>query len=129
MSRQWRVMAVGVLAIFLAATASPGAFDAGNRTTYATFNQPVALPGVELGAGTYIFELAAPHTSSTVVRVSSRDRSKVYLMAFTLIVERPAGLPADRVVTLGEARADDPQPIKAWFPSATGIGHEFIYSR
>ena len=128
MSRHWRVMAVGALAIFIAATATPSAF-VGTRTTHATFNRPVALPGVELKAGTYIFELAAPHTSLNLVRVSSRDRSKVFLTAYTLVVDRPAGLPADRVVTLGEARAADPAPIRAWFPSGTGTGHEFIYHR
>jgi len=130
MSRHWRVMAVGALSIFIAATATPGAFvENGSRTTYATFNRPVALPGVEPKAGTYIFELAAPHTSLNLVRVSSRDRSKVFLTAYTLVVDRPAGLPADRVVTLGEARAADPAPIRAWFPSGTGTGHEFIYHR
>ena len=128
MSRHWRVMAVGALAIFIAATATPSA-SVGSRTTYATFNRPVALPGVELKAGTYIFELAAPHSSMNLVRVSNRDRSKVYLTAFTLLVNRPAGLPADRIVTLGEARRGDPAPIRAWFPSATGTGYEFIYHR
>jgi hypothetical protein len=130
MSGHWRVMAVGVLAVFIAATATPGAFvDNGSRTTYATFTRPVALPGVELKPGTYIFELAAPHTSLNLVRVSSRDRSKVFLMAYTMLVDRPAGLAASRVVTLGEARGAEPAPIKAWYPSATGNGHEFIYHR
>ena len=61
------------------------------------------------------------------MRVSSRDRKKVYLTAFTITVDRPAGLPANRVITVGEARDGDPLPIKAWFPSPSGTGHEFIY--
>jgi hypothetical protein len=130
MSKHWRVMVVGALSLVIAATASTGAWvDSGSRTTYATFNRPVALPGVELKAGTYIFELASPHSQLNLVRVSSRDRSRIYLTAFTRIVDRPAGLRADRVVTLGEARGDNPAPIRAWFPSASGSGHEFIYTR
>ena len=130
MSKHWRVMVVGALSLVIAANASTGAWvDSGSRTTYATFNRPVALPGVELKAGTYIFELASPHSQLNLVRVSSRDRSRIYLTAFTRIVDRPAGLRADRVVTLGEARGDNPAPIRAWFPSASGSGHEFIYTR
>ena len=63
-----------------------------------TFNQPVVLPGAELRAGTYIFELANPHVNLDLVRVSSRDRSKVYLTTCTRIIERPAGMPASIVI-------------------------------
>ena len=128
MSKHLRVAAVGALFLVIAATATTAAWvDSASRTTYATFNRPVALPGVELSAGTYIFELANPHGDLNIVRVSSRDRSKIFLTAFTRIIDRPAGLPADRIVTLGEARADQPAPVKAWFPRASGSGHEFIY--
>jgi hypothetical protein len=128
MSKHLRFAVVGALFLVVAATANTGAWvDSESRTTYATFNRPVALPGVELSAGTYIFELASPHSQLNIVRVSSRDRSKIFLTAFTRIVERPAGLPANRMVTLGEARASEPPPVKAWFPAASGNGHEFIY--
>jgi len=130
MSKNLRVAAVGALFLLSAATATTGAWvDSASRTTFATFNRPVALPGVELNAGTYIFELANPHGDLSIVRVSSRDRSKIYLMAFTRIVDRPAGLPADRIVTLGEAPANKPAPVREWFPSGSGSGHEFIYHR
>ena len=130
MSKHLRVAAVGAMFFVIAATATTGAWvDSASRTTYATFNRPVSLPGVELNAGTYIFELANPHGDLSIVRVSSRDRSKIFLMAFTRIVDRPAGLPVDRIVTLGEAPANQPAPVKAWFPSASGSGHEFIYHR
>src|SRR5262249_32161086 len=99
-----------------------------SRTTYITFSQPVALPGVELSAGTYVFELANPYSSSNIVRVSSSDRSKVYLQAFTHSVHRPEGLAADRLITIGEAPRGAAPPIQAWFPTGDSIGHEFIYS-
>ena len=60
--------------------------------------------------------------------VSSRDRSKIYLMAFTNFIERPAGLRADQVVSLGEAPRGIAPPVKAWFP-VDGSGHQFIYSK
>jgi len=130
MSKHLRVIAVGALFLFVAATASTGAWvDSASRASYVTFNRPVALPGAQLSAGTYIFELAAPHTSTNLVRVSSRDRSKVYLTVFTNLIDRSAGMPADRIVTLGEARANEDAPVRTWFPSPSGSGHEFIYNR
>ena len=116
--------------LVVAAAASTGAW-VGNaeKTTYLTFNQSVALPGAQLAPGTYIFELASPMTSAGVVRVSSRDRSKVYLMAFTRTIDRPAGLPDNHLVSLGEAPRGEAPPIRAWFPEGTNQGHEFIYSK
>jgi hypothetical protein len=116
----------------VAATASTGAWvGSPEQTTYLTFNQRVALPGVELAPGTYIFEVANPNplTSAAVVRVSSRDRSKHFLMAYTRTIDRPAGLPADRLVSFGEAPRGEAPPIRAWFPEGANEGHEFIYSK
>ena len=130
MSKFLRVTAVGALFLFVAATASTSAWvDSASRASFVTFNHSVALPGAQLSAGTYVFELAAPHSSMNLVRVSSRDRKKVYLTVFTNLIDRPAGMPADRIITLGEARGDGPAPVRTWFPSPSGGGHEFIYSR
>ncbi len=93
------------------------------HTTYLTFSAPVALPGVALPAGTYIFEVVIPD----VVRVRSRDRAQVYLTAFTRTVERPAGLRADHPVVVNEVPAGMTPSIKAWFPIGEFVGHEFIY--
>ena len=98
-----------------------------DRLTYVKFNRPVALPGVALGAGIYIFELPDPMGAADVVRVSSQDRRKVYLTAFTRIVERPAGMSASQPVSFGEGPAHAPQPIKAWWPNGESTGREFIY--
>jgi len=130
MVKHLRIAAVGAVLVVAAAAASTGAWTGGaEKTTYLTFNQRVALPGTELSPGTYIFEVATPDTSAAVVRVTSRDRSKVYLMAFTRIIDRPAGLPADHLVSFGEAPRGEAPPIRAWFPEGASQGHEFIYSR
>jgi hypothetical protein len=96
-------------------------------TNYLTFNRPVSLPGVTLGAGTYIFERASQNAPD-IVRVLSRDRKAVYFMGFTLSIARPETL-GNRVVLLGEARPDSAVPIKAWFPIGEAVGRQFIYVR
>ena len=112
--------------VVLVMTASGDAWVNASRMNYVTVTGPVALPGVTLARGTYIFELASP-TSLDVVRVLSRDRSKVYFMAFTTPIQRPAGMPADRLVSLGEAPAGTPAPITAWYPLGHSTGHKFIH--
>jgi hypothetical protein len=94
---------------------------------YLTFSGPVALPGVTLGRGTYIFEVPEATGDHNLVRVSSRDRKTVYLTAFTTMVNRPAGMKQDQAVSLGEAPANSPQPIAVWWPEDSA-GRQFIYA-
>ena len=119
-------LAVLGLALVGLVAAAPG--DAGvdtNRTTQLTFSRPFSLPGVTLGAGTYIFERAAPESAIEVVRVSSRDRRFIYYMGFTELVEKPRG--AASPVTFGEAPAGSASPVRAWYPTGTNTGHRFLY--
>ena len=119
---------VGAVLLVVAAAASTGVrASEAEKTTYLTFNRAVAIPGTQLNPGTYIFELASPGTGSGSVRVSSRNRSKVYLMAFTRNIGRPAGLAANHLVLLGEASQGDAPAVRAWFPEGATQGYEFIY--
>jgi hypothetical protein len=111
----------------LGAASVHGGETAEGQTTYLTVNVPVALPGVALAPGTYIFELAKPGERLDVVRVSSRDRLQVYYTGFTELVERPVGLREDRPLSFGESRASSPRPITVWYPPNESIGHRFIY--
>jgi hypothetical protein len=99
------------------------------RTTYLTFSQPVQLPGVALGAGTYVFELADPEAAAGVVRVLSRDRRTAYFMGYTREVERPRGMRLDAAVSLGESAAGTAPRITAWWPIGEMTGHQFIYPK
>ena len=99
-----------------------------NRTQYLTFSRPVALPGVMLQSGTYIFELPAPDTAPDIVRVTSRDRKIVFLMAYTRLVDRPAAVPPTDFVTLREAAPNQPAPIAVWW-SNERLGRQFVYER
>jgi hypothetical protein len=126
MNRRGMLMVMGGLALVGLAAAAPG--DAGvdsARTTQLTFSKPFSLPGVTLGAGTYIFERAAPQSAIEVVRVSSRDRRFVYYTGFTELVEKPRALTAP--VTFGEAPAGAAVPVREWYPTGTSTGHRFHY--
>ena len=96
-------------------------------TNYLTFSRAVSLPGVTLQAGVYIFERAGQNVPD-IVRVLSRDRTKVYLTAYTTSIPRPQSL-GNRVVLLGEAAAGEAPPIRAWFPVGEMMGHQFNYGR
>jgi hypothetical protein len=130
MTRRLKTLAFGGVLLALAGSASTHAW-AGNaeRTMYVTFSGAVALPGVQLTAGTYIFELAAPNHDLSLVRVLSRDRNKIYFLAFTNMVPRPASLRANQVVTLGEHAAGAAAPVKVWYPAGADQGREFVYNR
>jgi len=126
-SRKMMAMAFGAAFLAVTATSSLQAGTGWERTNYLTFNRPVALPGVELAAGTYIFELAMPQSEHHLVRVMSRDRSQVYLTAFTNLVNRPYDLKPSQVVAFGEASRGQATPIRIWYPKGGGDGREFIY--
>jgi hypothetical protein len=97
-----------------------------SRTQYLTFNRPVALPGVTLHSGTYIFELPDSERAPDIVRVMSRDRKIVFLTAYTRSVDRPAGVPLTQLVSLREAAPDRATPITVWW-SDVRTGRQFIY--
>jgi hypothetical protein len=108
--------------LFLASTLSAGPF---NKTMHFTFSREVALPGVVLPAGEYVFELADT-TSRNVVIVRNMRRTHVYLQALTMRTQRPSNM-KEGSITFGEAPAGQPKPIAAWYPVAEVTGYQFIY--
>jgi hypothetical protein len=121
--------ACGAVLVGLCLAASANALGTFNKTAYLTFSGDVALPGVKLTAGTYIFELVSPDTNPTIVRVLSKDRQKVYLMAFTYSTPRPFGTDRSKVIQFGEAARGEAPPIAVWYPADDSSGREFIYHR
>jgi hypothetical protein len=97
------------------------------HTNYVTVSAPIALPGVSLPAGTYIFEVPLDRASLDLVRVKSRAGRKVYLTAFTQTVNRPVGQAGRSALVFGEAASGAPAPVRIWFPAGERIGHAFIY--
>jgi hypothetical protein len=126
-NRNWLWIVCGMALCALAV--APGARAAMNehKTMYLTFNQPVRLPGVSLGSGTYIFEIANPGTGADVVRVLSRDRKTAYFMGFTKAAARPHALRANQIVSLGEASRGVAPPVAVWWPHEESTGRQFLY--
>jgi hypothetical protein len=125
-NRKWALAAVAGALMTVAAVSAASAWGT-SRVNYLTFSGTVALPGVILPAGTYLFEVVAPGANRDVVRVSSRE-GRHYFMAFTRRVERPRGLRTSTAVTFAEAPAGNPPPIAAWYPVGATRGHEFLYA-
>lgn len=117
------ITATGIVVVVAAFTVSSRAGTTDANTL--TFNRSVALPGVVLPAGTYVFDIANPDSSHDVVTV--RQNGHLQYMGFTLPVQRPPRMPLDQPVTLREARPDTAAPIDTWFPLGSSSGHQFIY--
>jgi len=117
----------GVALIGVFGTSPIGAISNAGKMTYFTFSRAVQVPGVTLPAGSYLFEVVNPETNGTVVRVASRDRSRVYLTRVTVPVERSRSRNMQPQIVLGEAPAGQAPRIASWFPDGATIGHAFIY--
>jgi hypothetical protein len=119
----------GVVLLGVFATSSTGAFETAERTTHFTISGPVRLPGIVLTPGAYTFAVVNPFTGSDVVKVTSRDGSKVYAVRLTRSTYRPASHDMKSTITFGEAPAGTPPAVKAWYPHGDTRGREFIYQR
>jgi hypothetical protein len=122
-----RMTAIAAIAMGLATMTLVRA-DEARRTQYLTFNAPVALPGVTLHAGTYIFEVPEPDIAPDIVRVTSRDRKTVFLTAFTRSIDRPTSAPLTTFVSLREVAPNQPVPITVWW-SDVRTGRQFVYEK
>jgi hypothetical protein len=110
--------------VILTLAMSVGGHAAASKT-YLTFSSPVALPGVTLGTGTYVFERVG--VAQDIVRVTNKDNHIVYLTAFTTEVTRPASMTLDTSVVFGESRSGSPRRLNVWFPENERSGRQFIY--
>jgi hypothetical protein len=116
-----------VLLVAVVGVGAANAWISGPRVMYITFSGPVVLPGATLPAGTYIFERADPLNHNDLVRVLARNRSKVYLLGFTIQIPRPEAMPRHRAILFGESPAGAAPRIDAWFPQDESTGHKFVY--
>ncbi len=119
---------LGVVALALSVTVPVhGVGGTALHTNRLTFSGAVRLPGVTLPAGPYLFERLEP-TNRDLIVVRSVDRMRVYFMANTQRADRPEAMPADQLVTLGEARRGEVPPVTAWYPQGERGGHVFVYN-
>ena len=119
---KWLVALFGVV---LAATLFVESTE-GSRTSpttnLLTFSQPVALPGVVLPQGTYVFEALV--LEGNLVRVSDCRDGRVRYVGFTRVIPRPREMAADRAIALGEALAGTAPLVQPGTP----LGAEMIRS-
>jgi hypothetical protein len=109
----------------MAGTADAFTYD---KRTYFTFNQSVALPGVTLPAGTYMFRLADPDTTRRVIQVSDKQGTQSYALLLTMPADRTDAA-RDSEIRFLETPANAPRAVSAWWYVGDRTGYEFIYSK
>jgi hypothetical protein len=124
-----RLISTSVLVVLVGAASGANAFTStSDKRTYFTFNQPVALPGVTLPAGTYMFRLADDTTTRKVIQVANREGTESFAMFHTMPVYRP-DVPRDPEIRFMETAAGSPVAVRAWWKEGERTGYEFIYSK
>lgn len=113
-----------VLAALTAGAALAQPFD---KRTYFTFSGPVAVPGVTLPAGEYLFRLADSQ-SRDVVQILSADGKTPYAQFFAY---RPQRLDAAKEpeIRFMETAAGMPAAVKTWWYPSERTGYEFVYPK
>jgi hypothetical protein len=122
-----RLITTSVLVVLVGAASGANAFTSDKRT-YFTFSQPVALPGVTLPAGTYMFRLADDTTTRKVIQVSNKEGTQSFAMLHTMPVYRPDA-PRDPEVRFMETASGAPIAVRAWWQQGERTGYGFIYSK
>lgn len=90
---------------------------------YLTFSSPIALPGVSLGPGTYVFR----RETSGLLRVLNAEHGQTYLLAFTTPVQRHTDLDKYEVRFIEPSVEGSPYRVFAWFTPGSSIGQELLY--
>jgi len=99
-----------------------------DKSTFVTFSAPVALPGITLPAGDYLFKLLNSQANRNIVQVYDRGRTKL----FTTIIAMPAQrteITGETVITFREAPANAAPALRYWYFPGDRIGQEFAYPK
>jgi hypothetical protein len=88
-----------------------------------TFSAPVALPGLSLAAGTYIFR----HPLDNVIQVSSAT-GQAYKMFITIPRFRRGPTDTYSIILGAPPAPDSPRRILALFAPGETMGQEFVYA-
>ena len=115
-------------ALVLGATLASAQAPDTDRTTIVTFSAPVALPGVTLPAGSYLFKLADSQVNRNIVQVFDKDRSKIFATILAVPAQRNETTD-ETVITFREAPANAAPAIRYWYYPGERSGQEFAYPR
>jgi hypothetical protein len=92
------------------------------------FDQPIAVPGRVLPAGTYCFVLLESPSNREIVQIFNQDQTKLYGTFLTNAVDRQETTSRPEI-EFAEGRHGNPEALfKIFYPSLS-IGHEFVYPR
>jgi len=123
-----RLTSASVLVVLVCALASGANAFTSDKRTYFTFNQPVALPGMTLPAGTYMFRIANPDTSRNVIQVANKQGTESFALLHTVQATRPDA-PKDSEIRFRETAAGSPPAVGTYWYMGERTGYEFIYSK
>jgi len=117
----------------VAVLAPPAAFAQSvpeDKRVFFTFSGPVAVPGVTLPAGQYLFRLPTKIASGErhVMQVLSADGRNSYAMFFGISANR-SDYPTKPEIRFMETAADMPPAVKTWWYPGDKAGYEFIYPK
>ena len=128
MSSSKVVRAILGLGLGVALCASAAQAQPEDKHTYFTFSGPIALPGVTLPAGRYVFRIVDTTTSRKVIQVLSDDEKKPFAMMNT-IPDTRRDAPKDATVAFYETPRGTPAAVKSWWYPGETTGYQFIYPR
>jgi hypothetical protein len=115
------------LGVFIVSAPVGARADEWNKATTLTFNRPVEVPGMVLGAGTYVFRLA-DSSDRNVVQILNADESHLYENVLAIPAYRQN--PTDKTVVTFEERAKGaPEAVGTWFYPGDNYGQEFVYPK
>ena len=114
-----------VLAVIPSTSANAQTFD---QRTYFTFDQPVALPGVTLPPGKYMFRLADPASGRRVVQVLDAEGKRPYAMLMSIPTMSVAP-PSQPEVRFMETREAERPAVRSWWHPGQSYGREFLYAK
>jgi hypothetical protein len=118
---------LGLSLVAATMVASPAQAQTEDKKTYFTFSAPIALPGVTLPAGRYLFHIVDTTTTRKVIQVVSEDGKKPFAMMNSIPDTRRD--PKDATVAFYETPRGTPAAVKSWWYSGETIGYQFIYPR
>jgi hypothetical protein len=120
------IVSTCVLAALVCALTAPATAYTPDRRTLFTFNQPIALPGVTLPAGTYTFRLADPATGSKVVQVLNHSGTQSFAMLLSIPTVRQ-DIPREPEIGFMDTAAGMPAAGWVWWQARTTRGYENTY--
>jgi hypothetical protein len=114
-------------ALVVSAGAAPGRAQSVDKRTFFEFSGPVAVPGVTLPAGKYMFRVTAA-TQRDVLQVLSADGVSTYAQFFALRAYRAESVPTPEIRFM-ETGPGVPAAVKTWWYPSDLVGYEFIYPK